>query len=149
MVEMLKKDYEFEKACERLYDEAEKNGNELMMEAASKAHRAFETEAREKGNDYCALYRMYCEARNSGNELIDVNEPYQYNDASNLIHTFRKYRVEQFTFSSSWSGATEAAWRFAEMGCDLLGMVEINSKYSPSFGKKEREKVHAYLFKVN
>lgn len=145
----LKRDYEYEKMLEYEYDEAERNNNETAMDEIRAKHEKFEDELKRTGEPYCLVYRLYCEAKKSGNELIDVNEPYDYRNAERLIAAFDLYGIKQFTFSSTCSGAVEAAWKFNELGYKLEGMVEINSKYSPSFRKKERDKVHAYLFKVD
>lgn len=144
----LKTYYIFEKGLEQGYEEAERNNNEAAMNAYAQAHEIFEDNVKGKGEDYCLVYRLYRDAMNNGNELVDVSEPYDYNEAERLIAAFKSNGIEQFTFSSGWSGANEAAWKFIELGCKLKKMVEINSKYTKPHTKGEKEKAHAYLFEV-
>ena len=71
----------------------------------------------------------------------------QDNQVSDLVQNLRDLGIEHFTFSSTWSSAVETAWLFKENGCELEGLVQINSRYT-SFRKNEYEKAAAYLFRV-
>lgn len=101
-----------------------------------------------KGGDFDVMYDYYENARQRGNEHIDISECYEYRDEAALIASFRACGIDAFTFSSSWSSAVESAWKFTQNGCALMGMVEINSN-TRNWDGDGYEKRHAYLFKVN
>ena len=99
------------------------------------------------GADYAVMYDYYEDARQRGNEHIDISECYEYRDEAALVASFRACGIDAFTFSSSWSSAVESAWAFTQNGCTLMGIVEINSK-TKTWDGDGYEKRHAYLFKV-
>lgn len=144
----LVKDYEREQEISAAYDAAEAANDEAGMEAARTAHRVLEESIRAKGETYCRIYRLYTEARERGNEYIDLSDCSQYDNAEALIVAFREYGIERFTFSSSWSSAVESAWAFLQSGCTLEGMTELNGR-ARNFRGSGFEKVHGYIFKVN
>ena len=100
-----------------------------------------------KGVTFARMYDFYEDAKQRGNEYIDISECYDYRDEAALIADFRECGIETFTFSSGWSSAVESAWAFIQNGCTLQGMIEINSK-NRNWDGDSYEKRHAYLFKV-
>ena len=71
-----------------------------------------------------------------------------YDEVEGLVACMKKYGIEAFTFSSTWSSAVETAWLFQKAGCTLAGLIEINSQHK-AFMSDEYEKAHAYLFGLN
>lgn len=94
------------------------------------------------------LWRAYETARDCGNEYLDINDPVSDEAVEDLITGMKKLGIEAFTFSSTWSSAVETAWLFQKAGCQLAGLIEINSHYK-AFMSDEYEKAHGYLFKLN
>ena len=148
----MKNDFDREYAREqeniRAYHEAEARGDEAGMQAARDAHKALEADIEAKGKDYAYLYSLYEDARERGNELIDLSDVIWDDKVEALIASFRACGIERFTFSSSWSSAVETAWLFTKQGCRLEGLVEING-HCKAFMSSEYEKKHGYLFSVN
>lgn len=130
------------------YDEAQAHNNNEGMEAARKSYKQLSERIEKQGAGYAKVYRLYQEAVDCGNEYIDLNDVVWEKDAAALIQSFRENGVEHFTFSSTWSSAVETAWLFAENGCTLEGLLQINSPHK-AFGSEEYEKVPAYLFAVH
>lgn len=118
------------------------------MEQARAEIKALDESIEAKGAAFALMYDFYEDARQRGNEHIDISECHDYRDEAALITTFREHGIDTFTFSSRWSGAVESAWTFIQKGCTLMGMVEINSK-TRNWDDDDYEKCHAYLFKVN
>lgn len=141
----LKSNYEVEKSYRAEYDQAKNDNDEHRMAALREAMKLFRDDIFEIGDDYAMLYRLYRGSHD--NELVDLNSPHQYCDAEKLIAAFRKYGIKQFTFSSGWSSAVEAAWKFTQLGCKLEGMVEING--DKEFGEENYTKIPAYLFSID
>lgn len=139
--------YAKDQEIEARYDNAELKNDSVAMEQARADHFALEASIQAQGKPFERLYSLYAAAMKVGNERIDISELHEYQDAATLIASFRKYGVEDFTFSSGWSSATESAWAFLQDGCTLAGMVEINGLHK-AFGSNEYEKRPAFLFRV-
>ena len=94
------------------------------------------------------IWSAYETAKDCGNEYIDLNDTIREDEVEGLVACMKKYDIEAFTFSSTWSSAVETAWLFQKTGCTLAGLIEINSQHK-AFMSDEYEKAHGYLFKVN
>ena len=94
------------------------------------------------------IWSAYETAKDCGNEYIDLNDTIRDDEVEGLVACMKKYGIEAFTFSSTWSSAVETAWLFQKAGCTLAGLIEINSQHK-AFMSDEYEKVHAYLFGLN
>lgn len=141
-------EYAQELAIKAQYKEAEKAGSEEGKETARKAYQELEEQIAARGNTYARIYRLYSEAKERGNEYIDLNDTIWEDKVKPLIDSLREYGIEKFTFSSTWSSAVEIAWLFTQNGCRLEGLVEINSQYKETWGS-EYKKAHGYLFSIN
>lgn len=139
----LEKDYEEYKKLQKEYHE----GNEEQKALAREKYRAWKERLEAKGKEYGKVYSLYEEAKERGNERIDICEAVWEKDAADLIASLRKYGIKEFTFSSGWSSAVEIAWLFLQAGCELKGMVEINTRYR-DFMTCELERAHGYLFRI-
>ena len=117
------------------------------MEQARDEHRALNEKVAAHGRAYARLYELYADARERGNDYIDLSEIYDYRDEAQLIADMREYGIEAFTFSPSWTQALESAWLFTQNGCTLEGMVEINDRCKVILSD-EYEKRHALMFRV-
>ena len=94
------------------------------------------------------IWSAYETAKDCGNEYIDLNDTIRDDEVEGLVACMKKYGIEAFTFSSTWSSAVETAWLFQKAGCTLAGLIEINSQHK-AFMSDEYEKAHGYLFKLN
>lgn len=139
--------YEQSEGIKARYQAAKAQNLEAGMEQARNEHQAFEESIQAKGAAFAQVYHLYEDAMEVGNRYIDLSEIHQYRDEAALIASLREYGVEAFTFSSGWSSAVSSAWAFVQNGCELAGMVEINSR-NKAFTGDEYEKCPAYLFKV-
>ena len=130
------------------FQTAKEEKNTEAMDQIRAERKALDEAIEAKGATFAWMYDFYEDARQRGNEHIDISECYEYRDEAALIASFRECGIDAFTFSSSWSSAVESAWKFTQNGCTLMGMVEINSK-TRNWDDDGYEKRHAYLFKVN
>ena len=130
------------------YQNAKAVNDKESMEQIRAERNDIDTAIEAHGATFAWLYDFYEDARQRGNEHIDISECYDYRDEATLIKRFRECGIDAFTFSSGWSSAVESAWKFVKNGCTLMGIVEINSKCKTWDGD-DYEKRHAYLFKVN
>ena len=139
--------YSQHEALAARYNEASQKNDREGMEQARDEHRALNEKAAANGRAYARLYELYADARERGNDYIDLSEIYDYKDEAQLIADMREYDIEAFTFSSSWTQALESAWLFTQNGCTLEGMVEINDRCKVILSD-EYEKRHALMFRV-
>ena len=128
------------------YDVADAAGNEDGKETARAAIRELWNGMEAKGKACARLYREYTEARDKGNELLDLRDAIWDKDVAELIRAIRENGIERFTFSSGWSSAVETAWLFLENGCRLEGMIQINGSEDIFHGGYK--KAPAYLFSI-
>lgn len=140
-------DYLKEQENVKAYHEADARRDEAGIEAARNAHNALMGAINANGSDYANIYSLYEDAQERGNEFIDLSDVIWDDKVEGLIESFRKYGIERFTFSSTWSSAVETAWLFIRNGCRLEGMTEING-HTKKFLSDEYEKKPAYLFSV-
>ena len=145
MMKNLAEAFEKEQEIRKQYDEAK---DEAGKEAARTTHKAWENSVAENGIDFWNVYRLYSDAKERGNEYIDLRDCIWDKDVPALISNLRVQGIKRFTFSSSWSSAVETAWLFQQNGCTLEGLVEINGQCK-DFHTGEYEKVHGYIFRIN
>lgn len=136
-VQELKKQYNAAKAAE----------DEAGMQATRDAYNLLMDSIGTAGENSVRIYRLYEEARDCGNEYIDLHEVVWDKDVAGMIGALRENGISHFNFSSGWSGAVDTAWLFTQNGCRLEGLAEINSPHK-SFGSDEYEKAHGYLFSI-
>ena len=121
--------------------------DEAGKEKARAGHHALMERIEALGATVCRIWREYETARENGNTRLDISEVVWDKDVESLITCMRENGISEFTFSSTWSSAVETAWLFAQNGCELGGLVEVNGSMNHFAG--EHEKKHGYLFKVN
>ena len=143
----LAQDYAREQEIRRQYDAADAQGSSEGKEAARAAYKALTDSIAAKGEAYAKVYRLYSGAQERGNAYIDLNEVIWDEKVKETIDALRENGISHFTFSSGWSSAVETAWLFTQNGCQLEGLVEINSPHK-AFGSEEYEKAHGYLFSI-
>jgi len=142
-MEMIEKFYGRDEELHERYEEAEKAQDEKSMDACRQAYQELLKEIRIKGADFAHVMKLYSDMKKRGNCRIDLNDVYR--EPEKLIAAFRDFGVTEFTFSSTWSGATETAWAFTKLGCSLKGMTEIHGS-SQDFMTSEYETVPAFIF---
>lgn len=141
------KDYAAYEDIKADYDNAELDKDELGMEKARADYKAWAEGIEAKGEEYARIFKLYKDERTVGNSRIDLSQPSDTRDVKGLIETFRKFGITEFTFSSGWSSAIEDSWEFIQNGCELAGMVEINTNCK-EWMSDEYEKAPAYLFRI-
>lgn len=129
------------------YKAAKAAGYEEGIAQARSDHRALMESVQATGQCFTSIYRLYENAMDVGNDLIDISDVHEYRDEAALIASFREYGIKAFTFSSDWSSAVDSAWAFTQSGFTLQGMTQINSQHK-DFETGEYEKRNAFLFKV-
>jgi len=139
----------FEETYEKITDLRKKHD---AADAAEKenlrvSYRALLNSIAELGGAASRIWREYDQARENGNDLLDINDVVWDKDVEALLNCLRQYGIEKFTFSSGWSSAVDTAWLFQQNGCKLEGLVEVNGNMNYLSG--EHEKLHGYLFSVN
>lgn len=144
-MELLEQNWERHEGLNERYNKAKENGDEKGMDACRKEYQELLQEVRAKGQEFSNMMRLYSEMKKRGNSRIDLSDTCQ--EPEKIIAAFKEFGVTEFTFSSTWTNATETAWAFTKLGCRLCGMTEINSQYQDSMSD-EYEKAPAFLFNL-
>lgn len=129
----------------KAYDQTE---SETEREGIRIAYRNITSQINQEEKPFIRAFNYYEHAKECGNEYLDIDGIVWDQDAAELIQAMRANGIEKFTFSSTYSGATETAWIFQQEGCSLEGLVEVN-KPTKAFMSNEWDKAHALLFKIN
>lgn len=122
--------------------------NEAQQDAARAIYKQATAKLDGLSNTEKRIWSAYETAKDCGNEYLDLNDTIRDDEAEGLVACMKKYGIEAFTFSSTWSSAVETAWLFQKAECTLAGLIEINSQHK-AFMSDEYEKAHGYLFKLN
>ena len=137
--------YSFRMELDARYEEIK--GNEEEAQKIRDEYAEWVERIQVQGEFFGWVYKMYESMMDRGNDYIDVDELTDERKASGLVKEFRENGVQFFTFSSGWSSSNEVAWELVKNGCQICGMVEINSKHK-GFMDDKYEKAHGYLFRV-
>ena len=148
MKSIFEKELAQEQEIHAQYDAAEAANDEAGMKAAREAHKQLSRSIREKGNEYCHIFRLAMESKENGNALIDFSDNILDETVPALVETLRACGIEQFTFSSGWSSAVRTAWLFLQNGCTNEGMTLIHTGQYP-FRSQEEEMAPAFIFRLN
>ena len=141
------KNYAREQEIRRMHDAAQAQGSREGMSDAVDAYQSFRGSIMAEGDIYARIYRLYSQARDRGNQYVDIADDMDAENAGEMTDAFRKYGIDRFTYSSGWSGAARAAWQFIQHGYILEGMLEINGSHT-EIGSDKHEKVYGYVFSV-
>lgn len=98
------------------------------------------------GKPAARIWRDYSNARDNGNERLDINDVVWDHEVEGLVSCMRDNGIKEFTFSSGWSSSVDISWLFVRSGCRLAGMVEVNGRRDPFEDKHDM--MHGYLFEV-
>ena len=77
--------YSQHEALAARYNEASQKNDREGMEQARDEHRALNEKVAAHGRAYARLYELYADARERGNDYIDLSEIYDYKDC--LLYT--------------------------------------------------------------
>lgn len=135
MTNKFEKAYEEYKTFDQAFHEAEERMDEVGIEKARTAYKAWKARYHKEGSVFAFIYCEYEESRNNGNEDLNF---YNYIDKTESCIAFLKENgVKRFTFSSGWTGTIGNAWELQKAGCRMVGMKEVKGKTNSWSGKQE------------
>lgn len=94
------------------------------------------------------LYRSYFNAKEAENDYIDFNDVIWDNEVEHIVSDCKTYGIDYITISSTSSGLVETLAKFEELGCKMIGLVKIKSRYT-DFMTGEKRIVPAVKMKIN
>lgn len=84
----------------------------------------------------------------AGNDLINFGEVIWDYDIDEILENCRRFGIESFTISSTFSNLINTIAEFQKRGCKLEGLVEINSRFDDwkaGFeGEHRKERIPAF-----
>ena len=118
---------------------------EILEEAATKGTRYSEI------NVNSTFGAAYFYSKKAGNDLINFAEVIWDYDIDEILENCKRFGIESFTISSTFSSLIVTIAEFQKRGCKLEGLIEINSRFDDwkaSFeGENKKERIPA--FKIN
>ena len=97
---------------------------------------------------FCQAYFYSLEA---GNDLINFGEVIWDYDIDPILENCRRFGIEAFTISSTFSSLILTIAELQKRGCKLDGLVEVNSRYDDwraGLDGSERRKERIPAFKM-
>lgn len=94
------------------------------------------------------LYCSYLNAKEAENDYIDFNDVIWDNEVEHIVSDCRTYGIDYITISSTSSELIETLAKFEELGCKMIGLVKIKSRYT-DFMTGEKRIVPAVKMKIN
>ena len=138
------------KSFELLYEAGKNTGDEAKMQEARDLHTELVSQLESDGNDYCQMFQIMERAYMCKRDIPDLHDCIFEKNVPALVATFRKFGVKCFTVSSGYSGMNETIWAFTQQpGVRLMGMTQIVADPMTHFGKKEPDKVPAFLLYID
>ena len=113
--------------------------------------------AAEVGTKYCDINvnptfgAAYFYSQEAGNDLINFGEVIWDYDIDEILENCRRFGIESFTISSTFSSLIITIAEFEKRGCKLEGLIEINSRYEDWKASLEGESIKERIpaFKIS
>ena len=84
----------------------------------------------------------------AGNDLINFDEVIWDRDIDEILGNCRRFGIEGFTISSTFSSLITTIAEFQKRGCKLEGLIEINSRFDDwkagLEGESRKERIPAF-----
>ncbi|MDD6963713.1 MAG: hypothetical protein PUJ52_01435 [Firmicutes bacterium] len=84
----------------------------------------------------------------AGNDLINFDEVIWDRDIDEILENCRRFGIEGFTISSTFSSLITTIAEFQKRGCKLEGLIEINSRFDDwkagLEGESRKERIPAF-----
>lgn len=93
------------------------------------------------------LYWAYVNSKASGNEIIDFDNIIWIREIPEIVKQCKKYNINYFTISSSFSSLIPVMAEFQNQGCKIDGLHQIRAKHV-NFITGEPEYIPAIKFIV-
>lgn len=73
----------------------------------------------------------------AGNNTINFEGIIWDNDVEPIVKHCKEFGLKTFTVSCTCSGVIKTLGTFEDLGCKVIGMKKVNSKYTTFSGKRE------------
>lgn len=110
--------------------------------------------ARENGTRYSEIGinstfgAAYFYSLEAGNDLINFDEVIWDRDIDEILENCRRFGIEGFTISSTFSSLITTIAELQKRGCKLEGLIEINSRFDDwkagLEGENRKERIPAF-----
>ena len=110
--------------------------------------------ARENGTRYSEIGinstfgAAYFYSLEAGNDLINFDEVIWDHDIDEILENCRRFGIEGFTISSTFSSLITTIAELQKRGCKLEGLIEINSRFDDwkagLEGESRKERISAF-----
>ena len=92
--------------------------------------------------------QAYFYSLEAGNDLINFGEVIWDYDIDEILENCRRFGIESFTISSTFSSLIITIAEFQKRGCKLEGLIEINSRFDDwkagLEGERRKERIPAF-----
>jgi hypothetical protein len=102
------------------------------------AARAKEVTFEELGVNY-TFFWAYTHSREADTETLDFEDVIWERDIPQIVESCRRFEINRSTISCGMSSMAETTWEFEKHGCCLIGMTQVNGRFTNWDGERERK----------
>lgn len=85
------------------------------------------------------FYWAYRNSHEAETEILDFEDVIWEQDIPEIVENLRRFEIDRFTISCGMSSMAETIWAFEKNGCCLVGMTEVNTRFTDWEGKRGRK----------
>ena len=104
--------------------------------------------AREKETSFEELgvhrtfFWAYVHSHEAEAETLDFEDVIWERDIPEIVESCRRFEINRFTISCGMSSMAETIWAFEQHSCCLIGMAQVNSRFTETTADwKEKRKI--------
>lgn len=100
-----------------------------------------------KGEINYTLLWAYKDSQQAGTDELNFSEVIWEKDIKPIVDFCKEEKIEYITISSTFSSLIETLWEFEKLGCKMVGMKEVPTRYN-KLGTNEMETAKAIIVKM-
>ena len=82
------------------------------------------------------FYWAYRNSHEADTEILDFDDVIWEQDIPGIVESCRRFKIKRFTISCSMSSMAETIAEFEKNGCYLIGMAQVNTRFTDWEGKR-------------
>jgi len=82
------------------------------------------------------FYWAYINSCEAETEILDFNDVIWEQDIPEIVDNCHRFEINRFTISCGMSSMAETIWGFEKNGCCLIGMTQVNTRFTDWEGKR-------------
>jgi hypothetical protein len=86
------------------------------------------------------FYWAYQNSHEAENEVLNFDDVVWEQDVPAIVEDCRRFGINRFTISCGMSSMAELIWTFEQHSCCLIGMTQVNSRFTETTADWEEKR---------